>query len=154
MGTRFLLQGTFLTLVSCIAGRFFTIWATREPLFLNLNWYFHHMKRSLFQQRYCCGIGLMIKLDFNLICNILKISQDAKSQTWLSDWADWPTTVEKVRPKKSIYCVILVNSKAGTSPVVKNLPANAEDTGWTPGLGRSHMQRSSWACDPQLSPRP
>ena len=34
--------------------------------------------------------------------------------------------------------------------VVGNLPANAGDTGSSPGLGRSHMPRSSWAREPQL----
>ena len=34
--------------------------------------------------------------------------------------------------------------------VVENLPANAEDTGSSPGLGRSHMPRSNWAHEPQL----
>ena len=34
--------------------------------------------------------------------------------------------------------------------VVENLPANAGDTGSSPGLGRSHMLRSSWARAPQL----
>ena len=34
--------------------------------------------------------------------------------------------------------------------VVKNPPANAGDTGLSPGLGRSHMPRSSWAREPQL----
>ena len=34
--------------------------------------------------------------------------------------------------------------------VVENLPANAEDTGSSPGLGRSHMPRSNWAREPQL----
>ena len=34
--------------------------------------------------------------------------------------------------------------------VVENLPANAGDTGSSPGLGRSHMPRSSWARKPQL----
>ena len=34
--------------------------------------------------------------------------------------------------------------------MVENLPANAGDTGLSPGLGRSHMPRSSWACEPQL----
>ena len=34
--------------------------------------------------------------------------------------------------------------------VVGNLPANAGDTGSSPGLGRSHMPRSNWACEPQL----
>ena len=34
--------------------------------------------------------------------------------------------------------------------VVENLPANAGDTGSSPGLGRSHMRRSNWAREPQL----
>ena len=34
--------------------------------------------------------------------------------------------------------------------VVENLPANAGDTGLSPGLGRSHMPRSDWAREPQL----
>ena len=34
--------------------------------------------------------------------------------------------------------------------VVENLPANAGDAGSSPGLGRSHMPRSSWAREPQL----
>ena len=34
--------------------------------------------------------------------------------------------------------------------VVKNLPANAGDTGSSPGLGRSHMPRSNYAHEPQL----
>ena len=34
--------------------------------------------------------------------------------------------------------------------VVENLPANVGNTGSSPGLGRSHMLRSSWAREPQL----
>ena len=34
--------------------------------------------------------------------------------------------------------------------VVENLPANAGDTGSSPGPGRSHMSRSDWAREPQL----
>ena len=34
--------------------------------------------------------------------------------------------------------------------VVENLPANAGDTGSSPGLGRSHMPRSNWGREPQL----
>ena len=34
--------------------------------------------------------------------------------------------------------------------VVENLPANAGDTGSSPGLGRSHIPRSNWARGPQL----
>ena len=36
------------------------------------------------------------------------------------------------------------------SAVVENPPANARDTGSSPGLGRSHMPRSGWAREPQL----
>ena len=32
--------------------------------------------------------------------------------------------------------------------VVESLPANAGDTGSSPGLGRSHMPQSNWACEP------
>ena len=34
--------------------------------------------------------------------------------------------------------------------MVENLPANAEDTGSSLGLGRSPMPWSSWAHEPQL----
>ena len=34
--------------------------------------------------------------------------------------------------------------------VVKNLLANAGDTGSTPGPGWFHMQRNNWACVTQL----
>ena len=34
--------------------------------------------------------------------------------------------------------------------VVENPPANAGNTGSSPGLGRSHVPRSNWAREPQL----
>ena len=34
--------------------------------------------------------------------------------------------------------------------MVESLPANAGDTGLSPGLGRSHMPRRSWARELQL----
>ena len=34
--------------------------------------------------------------------------------------------------------------------MVENPPANAGDPGSSPGLGGSHMPRSSWAREPQL----
>ena len=46
-----------------------------------------------------------------------------------------------------------INIQNGGFPggaVVENLPANAGDTGSSPGLGRSHMPRSNWAREPQL----
>ena len=37
-----------------------------------------------------------------------------------------------------------------SASVVKNPPANAEDMGLTPGLGRAHGLRSNSACAPEL----
>ena len=34
--------------------------------------------------------------------------------------------------------------------MVENLPANAGNTGSSPGLGRAHMPRSNWDREPQL----
>ena len=34
--------------------------------------------------------------------------------------------------------------------MVENLPANAGDTGSSPGLGGSHMPQRNWAHEPQL----
>ena len=45
-----------------------------------------------------------------------------------------------------LYLNTTVKKKWGDFPggaVVKNLPANAEDTGSSPGLGRSHMLQSN-----------
>ena len=36
--------------------------------------------------------------------------------------------------------------------MVESLPANAGDTGSSPGLGRSHMPRSNWAHEPVTEP--
>ena len=48
--------------------------------------------------------------------------------------------------------LLLRSSKPGFpgGAVVESLPANAGDTGSSPGLGRSHMPRSSWAREAQL----
>ena len=50
--------------------------------------------------------------------------------------------------RKMINKIIKRGFPGGT--VVENPPANAGDTGSSPGLGRSHMPRSSWAREPQL----
>ena len=39
---------------------------------------------------------------------------------------------------------------ANQGHMVENLPANARDTGSSPGLGGSHMPQSNWAREPQL----
>ena len=52
-----------------------------------------------------------------------------------------------------VYIKIFFKNSAEGFPggaVVENLPANAGDTGSSPGLGRSHMPQSGWAREPQL----
>ena len=59
----------------------------------------------------------------------------------------------KVRGWKNIVHANGNQKEAGGFPggtVVENLPANAGDTGSSPGLGRSHIPRSNWAREPQL----
>ena len=57
---------------------------------------------------------------------------------------------------KNLYkltCKLVHNKYSEGLPggaVVENLPANAGNTGSSPGLGRSHMPRSNWAREPQL----
>ena len=54
----------------------------------------------------------------------------------------------EVLPLKFLYKKKNVGFPGGA--VVENLPANAGDTGSSPGLGRSRMPRSSWGREPQL----
>ena len=52
-----------------------------------------------------------------------------------------------------IYLIINFKNEPRGFPggaVVENLPANAGDTGSSPGLGGSHMPWSKWAREPQL----
>ena len=62
-------------------------------------------------------------------------------------------------PKTCLFSIRIIlswlflrNSRQGFpgGAVVENLPANAGDTGSSPGLGRSHMPPSNWAREPQL----
>ena len=64
-------------------------------------------------------------------------------------WQEWTEELLDSNPKKRVS----LKNKPGGFPggaVVENLPANAGDTGSSPGLGRSHMLRSNWAREPQL----
>ena len=60
------------------------------------------------------------------------------------------------RPQQQARCLrksaFSINSCRGFpgGTVVENLPANAGDTGSSPGLGRSHMPWSNWVREPQL----
>ena len=49
---------------------------------------------------------------------------------------------------RSVYKNLFSGFPGGA--VVESLPANAGNTGSSPGLGRSRMPRSGWAREPQL----
>ena len=68
-----------------------------------------------------------------------------------------PLTEERIKNMWHIYTMeyysAIKRNEIGGFPggaVVENLPANAGDMGSSPGLGRSHMPWSNWACEPQL----
>ena len=75
---------------------------------------------------------------------------------------NWHSSVKQLYSKKkkkinllpkAIYRFSAVPIKMPGFPggaVVGNPPANAGDTGSSPGLGGSHMPRSGWAREPQL----
>ena len=62
---------------------------------------------------------------------------------WLRGWCS-----EKVVYEVQLKETYFLGFPGGA--VVENLPANAGDTGSSPGLGRSHVPRSSWAREAQL----
>ena len=63
---------------------------------------------------------------------------------------------EEIKSPQRRVCMLMSGFKNYTArgfpggAVVENPPANAGDTGSSPGLGRSHMPRSNWAHEPQL----
>ena len=63
--------------------------------------------------------------------------------------------LEELKSKHKMMNTIneIKNSLEGGFPggaVVESLPANAGDTGSSPGLGGSHVPRSGWAREPQV----
>ena len=59
-------------------------------------------------------------------------------------------TKPRLRSLSFSFHKIKTNSGFPGGAVVENLPANAGDTGSSPGMGGSHMPRSNWAREPQL----
>ena len=51
---------------------------------------------------------------------------------------------------EKLCCLKVTDLDLPGGAMVKNPPANAGDTGSSPGPGRSHMPRSNWARVPQL----
>ena len=62
----------------------------------------------------------------------------------------WPDIVKPATFTKREFTLKNFTQGFPGGAVVENPPANAGDTGSSPGLGGSHMPRSSWAREPQL----
>ena len=89
-------------------------------------------------------------------CYIISITQLASGKVNFQFWVSWlqPAVcfhfwLPKHAPWLFWFYLKTVEGFPGGA-VVENLPANAGDTGSSPGLGRSHMPRSNWAREPQL----
>ena len=65
-------------------------------------------------------------------------------------WENWTATCKRMKLEHSLTLHKNRNSGFPGGTAVANLPANAGDTGSSPGLGRSHIPRSNWAREPQL----
>ena len=76
----------------------------------------------------------------------------SKNQRWLELSSVWALIFKKLFLSPGCFYIIKKESWLSFPgcAVVENLPANAGDTGSSPGLGRSHMPRSNWAREPQL----
>ena len=66
------------------------------------------------------------------ICNKLEILNSNINDSIIGNW--YKHTNKKIKKKKRGF---------PGGAMVENLPANAGDTGSSPGLGRSHMPRSN-----------
>ena len=69
-----------------------------------------------------------------------------KGETYIVASNFWMLTNSLHFPSGSVSFLSAIKKEAGDFPggaVVKNLPANAGDTGSSPGPGRSHMPRSN-----------
>ena len=68
---------------------------------------------------------------------------------WLFVYLIWRNVCSDTLLTLLIFLLLSYKSTLWGFPggaVVENLPANAGDTGSSPGLGGSHMPRSNWAC--------
>ena len=87
-----------------------------------------------------------------LISKIYKTAHAAKYQKKQTNnpIKKWAEDLNRHFSKEDIQMVKKHMKGFPGGAVVENLPANAGDTGSSPGLGRSHMLWSNWAREPQL----
>ena len=83
------------------------------------------------------GFIVICQRLFHSPCNILQVCKEQACSS----------REELCGPK---ICLKILTLGFPGGAVVGNLPANAGDTGSSPGLGRSHIPQSNWAREPQL----
>ena len=101
----------------------------------------------------CYYQGLECRMRFWIVRLMVK----GKSDTIALEYTDSTTYFKTFNPIVLSSTILFYSPYKNThtwgfpgGAVVENLPANAGDTGSSPGLGGSHMPRSSWAREPQL----
>ena len=82
-------------------------------------------------------------LSFQTSSKQVLLQQANKRKITIEKWAKW---------ERSVYNKHIRSRRRGfpSGTMVQNPPANAGDTGSSPGPGRSHMPRSNWVRAPQL----
>ena len=122
--------------VSCVAGWFFTIWATKESHILQVFNFFQH---ALSNKQ---GQSSLSKIWLSSVCVMqgrlfLEVYQKRNFKRGTLGWYD-----VKLLELGGVRADGRVQSKTRREfpggPVVKNPPANAGDTRSIPGLGRFH----------------
>ena len=75
----------------------------------------------------------------------MRLNKKKREEVQINNMRNKEGTSTDATENKGGTVSILFKNKSGFSvgAVVENLPANAGDTGSSPGLGRSHMPRSN-----------
>ena len=89
------------------------------------------------------GQGSWCLCSFVLLCDTDILNSRPEPGTVIGPGGTVGVLLTELHPLNSLSSTKITNGGFPGGAVVENLPANAGDTGSSPGLGRSHMTRSS-----------
>ena len=93
------------------------------------------------KNRHCCGVGRLEKSKCHKFSDEPRSPQTSERSNL---FVEPLSTATDSRLQSRISCSLNIGKRGFPGgAVVENLPANAGDTGSSPGLGRSHMPRSN-----------